>query len=270
VSGTSRVRYERRGAGTPLLLLHGIGHHWQAWEPVLDRLAEAHDVVAIDLPGFGETPPPARPARTMADLVSAITEIIDGLGLGRPHVAGNSLGGALALELACTGVVASVTALSPAGFWTPAQARRALVLLSTLRLASGLPESALRVVMRRAPLRALAYGTIYARPRQLSAEAALAGARALRTAASFTTVARAGRGYGFRGTPTVPVTVAWGTRDRVLPYRQAALARQVLPHARHIDLDGCGHVPMLDDPDLVTRIILETTAATVEPGQPAA
>ncbi|MFD1048194.1 alpha/beta fold hydrolase, partial [Kibdelosporangium lantanae] len=50
------INYERRGSGTPLVLLHGIGHRWQAWEPVLDRLALHHDVIAVDLPGFGLSP----------------------------------------------------------------------------------------------------------------------------------------------------------------------------------------------------------------------
>ncbi len=74
-------------------------------------------------------------------------------------------------------------------------------------------------------------------------------------------MARAGRGYAFAGAPTVPVTVAWGTRDRILPYRQAAVARARLPGACHLDLTGCGHVPMHDDPELVASVILDTTRA---------
>ena len=72
-------------------------------------------------------------------------------------------------------------------------------------------------------------------------------------------IARASRGYAFTGVPTVPVTIAWGTRDRILAYRQAAAARRGLPEARHVDLPGSGHVPMSDDPDLVADLILTTT-----------
>ncbi|EWM63997.1 hydrolase [Micromonospora sp. M42] len=71
------VVYERRGAGPTLVLLHGIGHHGGAWRPVLDRLAEAHDVIAVDLPGFGRSPVPATglPA-DMPGLTAAMVELI--------------------------------------------------------------------------------------------------------------------------------------------------------------------------------------------------
>ncbi|MET7968972.1 alpha/beta fold hydrolase [Micromonospora sp. NPDC005305] len=254
--------FERRGAGAPLVLLHGIGHHWAAWSPVLDRLAEAHDVIAVDLPGFGRSPVPAAglPA-DMPGLVAGIVELFAALGLDRPHVAGNSLGGAIALELAATGAVSSATALSPAGFCTPRELRWALTVLSLHRNAARLPEPVLRSLFANPALRTLALGMILARPNRMALAEALADARALREARAFRAVARAGRGYAFAGAPTVPVTVAWGTRDRILPHRQAALARTRLPAARHLDLAGCGHVPMHDDPELVASVILHTTGA---------
>ena len=74
------------------------------------------------------------------------------------------------------------------------------------------------------------------------------------------------RDYAFVGTfpPEIPVTVAWGNRDRILPFRQAARAAQRLPQARHVTLDGCGHAPMSDDPEAVVRVILSTTGAVAE------
>jgi pimeloyl-ACP methyl ester carboxylesterase len=262
MSAPVEVVFERRGAGAPLVLLHGIGHHWAAWSPVLDRLAEAHDVIAVDLPGFGRSPVPATglPA-DMPGLVAAIVELFAALGLDRPHVAGNSLGGAIALELAAAGAVSSATALSPAGFCTPRELRWALTVLSLHRNAARLPEPVLRSLFANPALRTLALGMILARPNRMALAEALADARALREARAFRAVARAGRGYAFAGAPAVPVTVAWGTRDRILPYRQAALARTRLPAARHLDLAGCGHVPMHDDPELVASVILDTTGA---------
>ncbi|MFE9959867.1 alpha/beta fold hydrolase [Micromonospora sp. NPDC005299] len=258
----AEVVFERRGAGVPLVLLHGIGHHWAAWSPVLDRLAEAHDVIAVDLPGFGRSPVPAAglPA-DMPGLVTGIVELFAALGLDRPHVAGNSLGGAIALELAAAGAVSSATALSPAGFCTPRELRWALTVLTLHRNAARLPEPVLRSLFANPALRTLALGMILARPNRMALADALADARALREARAFRAVARAGRGYAFAGAPTVPVTVAWGTRDRILPYRQAALARTRLPAARHLELTGCGHVPMHDDPELVASVILHTTGA---------
>jgi len=259
---TPSIVYERRGAGEPLLLLHGIGHHWQAWLPVLDRLAEAHDVIALDLPGFGASPMPADGApRDMARAVDGVATFLGDLGLDRPHVAGYSLGGAMALELATAGLVSSATALSPAGFWTGRERRWAIGTLSAHRWGARLPEPVMRTLFRYAAFRALSFGMICARPGRITPEVALADALALRDGQAFRTVARASRSYEFRGTPAAPVTVAWGTRDRILLYRQAARARAALPEARHVDLPGCGHVPMSDDPDLVASVILETTGA---------
>jgi pimeloyl-ACP methyl ester carboxylesterase len=273
------ISYERHGSGEPLVLLHGIGHHRRAWEPVLDRLCAAHEVIALDLPGFGASPvpaggmPPGMPA-----LVVAVARAFEEWGLGRPHVAGNSLGGAIALELAYAGLVASATAFSPVGFSSPGELRRALAVLRVHRAAAFLPAPVLRAMFRTGTGRALSFGMIFGRPRRLTAERAVADALALRRGKGFGPVAKAGRGYRFvpaepltAGPPAaasmgaltipgaVPVTVAWGTSDRVLRYRQAALARQRLPAANHVALRGCGHVPMSDDPDLVASVILRTT-----------
>ncbi|MFC7549909.1 alpha/beta fold hydrolase [Plantactinospora sp. GCM10030261] len=261
------VVFERRGVGEPLVLLHGIGHHWRAWLPVLDRLAAVHDVVAIDLPGFGGSPVPANGLpRDMPSVVAGVAEVCAALGLDRPHVAGNSLGGAIALELAAAGLAASATAISPAGFCTPRELRWAVRVLSLHRVAARLPAPVLRRALGTAALRGLSYGMLLARPDRIPIDAALADARALAGARAFRAVARAGRGYAFRGVPVdvppVPVTVAWGSRDRILPYRQAARARERLPAARHVELTGCGHVPMHDDPDLVASVILATTGSS--------
>jgi pimeloyl-ACP methyl ester carboxylesterase len=255
--------YERRGGGPPLVLLHGIGHHWRAWEPVLDRLAEHHDVIAVDLPGFGRSPVPAEGVPPgMPGAVAEVARFFRAFGLDRPHVAGNSLGGAIALELAAAGEVASATALSPAGFGTPWEVRRAIATLRGHRLGAHVPTPVLKAYYRLGSARRLAFGMLVARPGVLTAERALADTLALRGGKAFGTVARAGRRYAFTGPPPdVPVTVAWGTKDRILPYRQAARAAQALPGARHLALDGCGHVPMSDAPDLVASVILATTDA---------
>lgn len=261
---TLEVAYERRGAGEPLVLIHGIGHHWRAWEPVLDALAGAHDVIAIDLPGFGRSPVPAGGMPTdMAQTVDLVARWLAGQGLHRPHVAGNSLGGAIALELAAAGHVASATAISPAGFWTRWHVRYAVSVLTALRWGTLLPQPMVRANMRPSATRALAFRMLMTHPDRIDAERAVADALAMRGAAGFRPIARAARrGYEFRGAPTVPVTVAWGDRDRILLPRQAGIARARLPHAEHVTLPGCGHVPMSDEPALLAETILATTHRT--------
>ena len=103
---------------TAIVLLHGIGSHRQMWDPVVGRLAAEHEVVPLDLPGFGTAPPlPAGEEPTPQALARAVASELDARGLDLVHVAGNSLGGWVALELAKLGRTRSVCALSPAGFW---------------------------------------------------------------------------------------------------------------------------------------------------------
>jgi pimeloyl-ACP methyl ester carboxylesterase len=254
--------HERRGSGQPLLLLHGIGHRWQAWEPVLDELAQYHDVIAVDLPGFGASPvPPSGPPKDMAELTALIVSFLDGIGVRCPHVAGNSLGGAIALELAAAGAVSTATALSPAGFYRNWEMSWGLGILRSLRAVAHLPTPLLRLAANTTPMRAAAFAAIAAHPTRLTPEAAFGDTLALRNAPAFRSVAKAGATYKYRGHPEVPVTVAWGDKDRILFPRQADRAALQLPKARHIPLPDCGHVPMSDAPELIASVILATTGA---------
>lgn len=254
------LTHHRTGTGPPLVLIHGIGHRWQGWNPVIPLLDGARDVIAIDLPGFGASPmpPPGTPAGvgTLTDLVA---EFLDQLGVQRPHVAGNSLGGWIALELAKRDRVASATALSPAGFHNRLEAIYQFtsfrILIRTTRAIAPRAES----VLRRPRLRTLAYGQLVAHPLQIPLGDIGPTARALADAPWFDETLRVIIAEHFSAGEriTVPVTIAWGERDRVLLPRQAPRAARAVPSARMVTLTGCGHVPMTDDPQQVARVILE-------------
>src|SRR4249919_4346386 len=112
------LAYERSGSGPPLLLVHGLGHPRGAWAPLRDELGRERDVIAVDLPGHGESPPlPDGMPATVESLADAVAQTVVELGIDTPHVAGNSLGGGIALELGRRGLAHSVTAISPVGFW---------------------------------------------------------------------------------------------------------------------------------------------------------
>ncbi|MEU4998663.1 alpha/beta fold hydrolase [Streptomyces sp. NPDC021622] len=258
---TVSVAHERAGKGEPLLLLHGIGHHLQAWDPVFGLLATEYDVIAVDLPGFGASPAlPDGLAYNASTVVSALGALCETLEIERPHVAGNSLGGLLALELGREKLVRSVTALSPAGFWSPAERRYAFTTLLAMRHGARLlPLPAIERLAATAAGRAALTSTIYARPGRRSPEAVVAETLALRGATGFEKTLSAGRDVLFADdVPGLPVTVAWGTRDRILLRRQGIRAKHAVPEARLVRLPGCGHVPMNDDPALVTRVIADT------------
>ncbi|MDF9717748.1 alpha/beta fold hydrolase [Nocardioides sp. ChNu-153] len=252
----SPLVHTRQGSGEPVVLIHGIGHRRQAWGPVFDRLAERYDVIAVDLAGFGESPAfPAGVPYTMDVACEHLGEQFAAWGIERPHVVGNSLGGAIALELGARGLARSVTALSPAGFFGRFDRYQALGILSVLRLVAQLPDRWLAAAARPALGRRLIGLALYAHPERHDRDRTYGDALALKHCEGFEAVAKEGLDYEFRLDVTVPTTVAWGTKDRILPYRQSARARHRLPQAHHVPLVGAGHVPMSDSPDEIVALV---------------
>ncbi|MEU4227410.1 alpha/beta fold hydrolase [Nonomuraea sp. NPDC026600] len=252
------LAYERRGTGAPLILIHGIGHHWQAWLPVMDRLAASRTVIAIDLPGFGVSPglPDAIPytAESLADAVESFCAL---LGVRDPHVAGNSLGGYIALELASRGVVTTATALSPAGFWTRPELLYCQAVLRALRAtARSLPPEQAGWLAANPMGRALSAGLLVAHPSRMSPTALIAATQALVASPGFDETLEAFSGVMPPAPPKSPITIAWGEHDRLLLRRQAVRAARWSGQRVKL-LKGCGHVPMSDDPGLVARVLLE-------------
>lgn len=262
------MHHHREGSGAPLVLIHGVGHHWQAWRPVIDRLAGEYDVLACDSPGFGASPPlPEGVAPTVWAYVDAFEKFFGDHGMDRPHVAGNSMGGAIALELARRGAVRSATALSPAGFWTPGErtfAQASLVALA--KMPAALQPAVLRIG-RTGPGRAALLAQLVKRPSTMPFDEVVATLADAFAAPAFAGALAAFDHYEFTAGNELDgqrVTVAWGDKDRLLPYgRQAPRARAALPHARHVTLDA-GHVPYFDCPDAVAEVI-RTTAVEDSP-----
>jgi pimeloyl-ACP methyl ester carboxylesterase len=253
------VVYDRAGRGEPLVLIHGIGHRRQAWSPVFPLLTPYRDVIAVDLPGFGESPEPAGGYGVEPALVM-FKELFTELGLDRPHVAGNSLGGLLSLELGRAGLVRSVTALSPAGLWNRSQKIYAIATLRAHRaLARRTPPHVVRRIAATATGRKALTGMIVGRPDLQTAATVVEDALALATAPGFEpTAAQSRGGFRFTGPVTdVPVTIAWAQHDRILARPRVAELRKVAPNGTFKLLPGCGHVPMGDDPELVARVLLD-------------
>ena len=260
------MNHARHGAGEPLVLIHGIGSRWQVWSPVLGRLAEHHDVIAADSPGFGRTPalePALEP--TVHAYADAFERFFGDLGLRRPHVAGNSMGGGIALELARRGAVATATAISPVGFWTARERRYSQLALTLSREVPGPLRPLTLALAGSAAGRTLLMGHVFARPWRIPAADARSTLESFWAAPGFPAALAAFDRYVFRAGHElrhVPVTVAWGTRDRLLlPGRQAPRARRALPHARHVALGALGHTPFYDDPAVVADVMLLATGA---------
>jgi pimeloyl-ACP methyl ester carboxylesterase len=253
------LAFEELGSGPPLVLLHGLGHRRQAWEAVLGRLLPYRRVIVVDLPGHGQSPPVRAVGEpTVRVLLREVIGLLDDLELQRPHLGGNSLGGRLALELAVRGRAASATALSPAGFWTTDKELRYVKAIFWAMHTAGAALMPVNPALSRSTAgRALVYAAIVSRPSQIRPEQAIGDMRAF-LAAKDVMRAILREAFPFTATipPQVPVTIGWGTRDRLLPPRQAFVAKARLPQARIVPLPGCGHVPMTDNPQLVADVLL--------------
>ncbi len=258
------LAYSRCGSGEPLVLLHGIGSARQAWDPVIGVLAQRFDVIAVDLPGFGDSAPlPAGVEPLPAVLAASVAEFMDELNIVAPHVAGNSLGGWIALELAAIHPVASLALLSPAGLWrgrTPLYNR--VSLRATRWIASHATDTLSRL-MRYRLARIVVLGQTHGRPARIAPEYARMAVRAVGTCPGFEATMKATEPRCYLAGPiTAPVSVAFGRRDRLLLPKQSRHLDQLPSGARVRTLPGCGHVPMADDPDAVADFITGATTRT--------
>ncbi len=241
------------------MLLHPLGADRHVWDPVLDRLAPERDVIALDLPGFGDSAPLALDhgqAPTPARLATAVRRFVEGeLDLdGAPwHVAGNSLGGWVALALARGGAVASVTAIAPAGLW----ARPLGPKPSVARRAARIAAPVIGVASRSTRLRGLILAGSVGHPERVSPVAAARLVRAYAHGPDFPAVNAAMRAGHFTELAQieVPVTLAWPQLDRLV-----ARPRTSPPNVRNVTLADCGHIPTWDDPDAVATVLLEGSA----------
>jgi pimeloyl-ACP methyl ester carboxylesterase len=256
------------GTGEPLVLLHGLAGAWRIWEPVLRELERHFHVVVPSLAGHAGAEPLAEGVTAS---VSALTDVIearfDELGIGQAHLAGNSLGGWVALELARRGRARSVVALSPAGAWDPARGVASLVRRAVIarRVASRLRVAEWRL-LRRPRGRTLLLGLAMRHPERMSPVAAAAMLDDSGGCAIFDDLAIALSRDGPIAGPVqprdCPIRIAWGSEDHVIPFEPyGRLMLDAVPGAELVMLPGVGHVPMYDDPALVARTIIEGSRA---------
>jgi pimeloyl-ACP methyl ester carboxylesterase len=254
------VRYLRSGSGEVLLLIHGNGMSRTAWHPVLPLLETQRDVIAVDLPGHGESAPIApHLAPAPPGFARVLSSLLDDLKIDRVHAAGNSLGGWTALELAKLGRARSVCALGPAGLWNRGPIRPMIPLASSYLSARKWPGLVGRALQVR-PIRSLLLHHAFGDPERIpiaDAERIVADLAAAQGFLATLLATHMGRFTGGRSLG-VPVTIAFGQRDRVVP-KHARRSDEVPEHTRWLELPGLGHVPMWDNPALVAHAILEAS-----------
>ena len=249
----SRLALDRTGSGPPLVLLHPLGADRRVWAPVTPLLADRLEVIAVDLPGFGGSPPLRGVEPTPARLAEAVAEGLAAVGVEGFAVAGNSLGGWVALELGLAGRARSVVAIGPAGLWPePLPPRR-----TSARAAARLALPFAGALARVPALRRAAMAMFVEHPERMPAHAARDLIRAYALASGFDAVNAAMRSSRFSSLAAVrvPVTLAWPEHDRMV-----ARLRHPPPNVRTVILRDAGHLPMWDDPEQVAALLLSSSA----------
>lgn len=283
--GGRRVRYVDMGAGDgpPIVFVHGLAGNWQNWLENLPRLARERRVVALDLPGFGQSEDPLERI-TISGYGRTVNELADRLDLGEIALVGNSMGGFVAAETAVQFPerVERLVLVSAAGI-TSSDLRREPVMawgrMAMLAGARGVAEKRMAIVRPR--IRHLVYSTIMRHPSRIAAEMLWemsegAGRSAFRPALE------AILDYDFRdrlGDIVSPTLIVWGGDDMLVPVEDADEYERRIPEARKVVLKDTGHVPMIERAPTFNRALIEFVeeprreqtdsvgAPTPEPGQ---
>jgi pimeloyl-ACP methyl ester carboxylesterase len=252
----------RAGEGPPLVLLHGFTDTWRTWELVMPSLARGFDVLAPTLVGHTGGPPLRGPV-TAGVAADAVEAAMDAAGMATAHIAGNSLGGYVALQLAERGRARSVTALAPAGGWVPGDPRFAEMIASFARLQDQMRMAApnadritATAAGRRSATRLIVVNSDHIAPALIAHQ--MVGIAACPAARPMIDHALA---VGYPLDPvriTCPVRFVWGRRDLLLPFPDAAVRyREWFPGADWVELDDVGHCPQLDVPVVAAALIAE-------------
>ena len=257
------MHHTRRGAGKPLLLVHGLGSTAATWSLIAPALAARRELILIDLPGHGRSPAEAD-SGTFEGLVRSLDEWLDAQGHVGIDMVGSSMGARMVLEMARRGRAGAVVALDPGGFWEgwergwiEATLTASVTLLRTLRTA--LPALARNPISRTALLPQLS-GRPWALDGNLVADELASFADTRSFVPLLHDLASGPLQQGPAAPAAGPVTIGWGRRDRVCLPAQAERAQAAFPGARLHWFEHSGHFPQWDEPHETAALILEAIA----------
>lgn len=262
--------YVRRaaGPGTPLVFVHGLGGSSTNWTELMAGLRDEADCYAVDLPGFGWSPPPANDRYALADHVRAVAAFIESLEVGAVHLVGNSLGGVVCVQLAAQRpeLVRSLVLISPAlpDLDPRSDLRRVAVALPLVpvvgelavrAMARGGPEQRVRRMMAlvyadpsRLPPWRLAESVEEVRRRSQLAWDARAFSRTLRGLLRAYLHPGSANLWRTAGRVDAPVLLLWGSQDRLVAPRVGQRAARVFPRAELVVFPDAGHVVQMELP----------------------
>lgn len=232
-----KLPYRRGGSGDALVFLHGTDGltHWPEF---LDRLAESHDVIAPDHPGFGGSQAPDW-MDDVSDLAYLYLDLLDRLGLDKVHLVGHSLGGWVALEMAVRSQehIADLTLLASAGIHVKGHPKADIFMID--------PDEQARMAYADSDLSAKA-GELAAMEKyeDVAITDRIAAARFGWNPRFYNP--RLGRWLHRIKTPTL---IVWGEDDRIFPPQHAPALQALLPGSELVMIGNCGHFPHIEKRD---------------------
>ena len=258
----SRVNYVEMGQGPPVVLIHGLSGRWQNWLENIPRLARRHRVIALDLPGFGESELPQEEISIpgYGRFVDAFLGEID---VERGGLVGNSMGGFIAAEttIAHPSRVEKLVLVSAAGLVRVGNSQL-YALERAARLFHPLTAAFLarrEHLVRRPGLRKRMLFGVVRYPDRIAPELAYEVASGAGKP-GFLDALNAIVNYDFRDRLpeiSVPTLIVWGRNDRIVPVSGAHEYEELIPNARRVIFEDTGHVPMLERPARFNQIVEE-------------
>ena len=256
------------GGGPPVLMIHGLGGCWQNWLENIPRVGQERRVLALDLPGFGESEMPAEDI-SIRGYGKTVNSFCEQLELGPAVVVGNSMGGFVAAELAIQHprAVERLVLVSAAGISITTLRRRPTVTAARVFAAIGSRTAARsKQIVARPRLRHLTLQTVVRHPSRLKPDLAFELFKGAGKP-GFMDALEALLEYDFRDRLpdiTAPTLIVWGEEDMLVPVRDAEEFEKSIPQARKVVLEDTGHVPMVERPTSFNDCLLEFLAR----GQP--
>lgn len=264
-----RVNYVDLGEGKPVVFVHGLSGCWQNWLENLPRVASERRVIALDLPGFGDSEMPGEKI-SIEGYGRCVDELCERLELGSVAIVGNSMGGFVGAEVAISfpSRVDRLVLVSAAGITTANVLRRPVMTLG--RVATALATNSAighRRIAARPVTRHVALLLVARHPSRLRPDVVFEGLMRGAGKPGFVAALKATLEYDFRDRlPDIgcPTLVVWGSKDSVLPVDDAAEFERLIPDVRKVVMDDTGHIPMMERPATFNRHLLDFLAEVGE------